>query len=120
MAGRSSVNLVVALVSVVVMLGLALALIPPYGASGAGGAWAAAIVIQNALLYGYARWRLRLSAWTRELYRPLVMVSVFSCAPALVTRIVAGDQVGAAVVAGVLSVAGLGVVLARHEVTRPG
>jgi O-antigen/teichoic acid export membrane protein len=120
MAGRSSVNLVVALVSVAVMLGLALALIPPHGASGAGGAWAVAIVIQNALLYGYARWRLRLSAWTRELYRPLIMVTVFSCLPTLVTRIVAGDEVGAVVVAGVLSVAGLGVVLARHEVTQPG
>ena len=119
MAGRSSVNLLVASVSVVAMLVLAVVLIPGSGASGAAAAWSVAIVVQNALLYGYTHWRLRLSAWTGELAGPLTLVVAWSCIPQIATRIVGGDRVPAVAVAAVLSLAGLVFVLGRVGTNRP-
>ena len=107
MAGRSSVNLGVAVVCVVVMVVSALVLVPDYGASGAAAAWALSMVIQNALLYLYARQRLDLSPWSRAMLRPVTIAALLSCLPAVAVSIVAGDNLWSLVAAAALAGTGL-------------
>jgi O-antigen/teichoic acid export membrane protein len=107
MAGRSSVNLAVAVLSVAAMVGPAIALVPSYGASGAAAAWAASMVVQNALLYLYARRRLDLSPWSPAMARPVAASAALSCLPPLAVALVAGDDLWSLVAAGVVSCAGL-------------
>jgi O-antigen/teichoic acid export membrane protein len=107
MAGRSAVNLAVAIVCVIVMVASALILVPAYGASGAAAAWALSMVIQNVMLYLYARIKLDLSPWSRAMVRPVVTSAMLSCLPPLAVVIVAGDEVWSLIVAAVLSCAGL-------------
>jgi O-antigen/teichoic acid export membrane protein len=109
MAGRSAVNLVVAVVCVVVMVVTSLILVPAYGASGAAAAWAVSMVIQNALLYLYARVKLDLSPWSRAMARPVAISALLSCLPPLAVAAVAGDDVWSLVAASVVSCLGLAV-----------
>jgi O-antigen/teichoic acid export membrane protein len=109
MAGRSTVNLAVAVVCVIVMVVSALVLVRSYGASGAAAAWALAMVIQNALFYLYARQRLGLSPWSRAMVRPVAISVLLSCLPPVVVAVVAGDHLWSLVVATALACAGLAV-----------
>jgi O-antigen/teichoic acid export membrane protein len=109
MAGRSAVNLAVAVVCVIVMVVSALVLVPRYGASGAATAWALAIVLQNALFYLYARLKLDLSPWSRAMVRPVATSALLSCLPPLAVAVLAGDEVWSLVVASVVSCIGLAV-----------
>ena len=111
MAGRSAVNLAVAVVCVIVMVVSALILVPTYGASGAAAAWALSMVIQNALLYLYARMKLDLSPWSRSMVRPVAASAALSCLPPVAVAIVGGDDVWSLVVASALSCAGVAVSL---------
>ena len=109
MAGRSAVNLAVAVVCVIVMVASALVLVPRYGASGAAASWGLSMVLQNALLYLYARTKLGLSPWSRDMVRPVATSALLSCAPPLAVAIVAGDDVWSLVAASAVSCAGLAV-----------
>jgi len=107
MAGRSTVNLTVAVVCVVVMVISAMVLVPRYGASGAAAAWALSMVIQNALLVLYARQRLGLSPWCRAMVRPVTVAALLSCVPTVAVAIVAGDNLWSLVAGTALACAGL-------------
>ena len=107
MAGRSSVNLAVAISCVIVMVGSALILVHTYGASGAAASWALSMVIQNGLLYLYARAKLHLSPWSRDMIRPVATSAVLSCLPLLAVSVLAGDNLWSLVVASIASCAGL-------------
>jgi O-antigen/teichoic acid export membrane protein len=111
MAGRSSVNLAVAVVSVAAMVAPAVALVPSYGASGAAVAWAVSMVVQNVLLYLYARRRLGLSPWSAAMVRPVATSALLSCLPLVAVALVAGDDLWSLVGAGALASAGLAVSL---------
>jgi O-antigen/teichoic acid export membrane protein len=89
------------------MVASAHALVPTYGASGAAAAWALLMVIQNGLLYLYARAKLHLSPWSRAMVQPVVASALMSCLPPLAVAVVGGDHLWSLVVASVVSCAGL-------------
>ncbi|OKI66785.1 lipopolysaccharide biosynthesis protein [Micromonospora sp. CB01531] len=88
MSGSSKLHLLAAATGLVLNVGLALVLIPPYGALGAAAAWTAGIVVENVIATAAAR---------RVVGEPLLTREVLRAAVAAVpgTAVVAGT--GAAV-----------------------
>ncbi|SCF26393.1 Membrane protein involved in the export of O-antigen and teichoic acid [Micromonospora viridifaciens] len=115
MSGRSGRHLLAAATGLVLQVGLALVLIPPYGALGAALAWAAGIVLENVIASVAAR---------RVVGEPLLTGEVLRTAVAAAagTAVVAGA--GAAVAgrgpAGLFLTLGLVALLAAALLPHPG
>lgn len=106
MAGKSGVNLIIAVISLISMLVPAFVLIPSYGASGAAVGWTVSITLQNLLLYKYAKNCLGLSPWHGRAVRSSAASATVSGVPQLVVALIVGDNVLGLVVG--LLVGGLG------------
>lgn len=99
MAGRSRVNLVLTLGSTALNIGLLIILIPLYGLLGAAVAWAASVVISNALPLVLA-WRMeRLHPLGRPATTAMLVSLVSTAAVGSVIRLWLGDTLTALVVA---------------------
>lgn len=76
MGGRSTWNMWNTAVTLVVMVGMSIALIPQFGANGAAVAWAAAITIDNTLPLFQVRWRMGMHPFSRVTLETAVLAIV--------------------------------------------
>jgi O-antigen/teichoic acid export membrane protein len=113
MTGRSTLNLVAALVAVVAMLVPAVPLINSLGASGAALAWALSLASQNLVLLMYGIHRLNMAPWSR-LSVPATLVGVAVVAlPMIAVLGLLGDTL-----IGLLLAAGVGAAVAAVATLR--
>jgi O-antigen/teichoic acid export membrane protein len=111
-AGRSTWNLQMALAAFAVMLVVAFAAIPEYGANGASLAWAAAMVVQSALAYVVARRAFGLDPFSRTVLLLGSWSAILSGVALLVPRLLLGDGLAALFIG--VTATGVALVLLHH------
>jgi O-antigen/teichoic acid export membrane protein len=102
MGGRSSLNLVNTVASLVTNVGLNLLLIPRWGISGAAFAWAASTVVNNVLPAAQVYRIFRVHTFGRQFWIPVASASAFVGGVAIAARAVAGPSILVMIVAGLV------------------
>jgi O-antigen/teichoic acid export membrane protein len=115
MGGRSSLNLMNTVASLVTNVGLNLLLIPRWGISGAAFAWAASTVVNNVLPAGQVYRIFRIHTFGRQFWIPVASASAFVGGIAIAARVLAGPSIPVMVVAGLIGGAMHGATLWRFR-----